>query len=288
MIPLAVSSWSWHRDFYAGRLHLADVPGAAAALGFNQVELNDFMLPSPRLGRVRRFFSTRPAGPEQSWRYDDRSLHQVKAALAQAGVGCLAWTVDADLTVPGAYWPAHQRYLHRAMRAAHLLGAPILRVSVGGRADQPILADGRVANRLGKLVMATQRLCPGLTLAVENHWGITTDFRRLLAILDRARTTLPAAYRSQLGVCFDPGNVPDGDRAEAWPHLAWQAVHFHLKTHTFSTRGDESAIPYDLIFAMLTDSGYAGATTIEYEGDGEAADGIRRSGALWVRLMGAG
>jgi sugar phosphate isomerase/epimerase len=285
VIPLAVSSWSWHSDFYAGHLHLADVPAAAVALGFDQVELNDFMLPSPRFGRVRRFFSVRPAGPQQSWRYDDASLHRLKAELDRTGVHCLAWTVDADLTVPGRYWPAHERYLHRAMGTARLLGATVLRVSVGGAADQSVLADGRVVNRLGKLVMASQRLCPGLTLAVENHWGITTDFRRLLAILDGARMTLPAAYREQVGVCFDPGNLPAADRAEGWPYLAWQARHFHFKTHTFTPSGDESTLPYDLILAMLVDSGYTGATTIEFEGDGDPADGIRRSAALWLRLM---
>ncbi len=285
MVPLAVSSWSWHEDFYAGRLTLLDVPGAAASLGLDQVELNDFMLPSPRLGRVRRFFMTRPAGPAHAWRYADTTLHQLKAELARTGVGCLAWTVDSDLTVPGRYWPSQERYLHRAMDVARLLGAPILRLTLGGDPAQDLLADGRAANRLGKLVMESRRLCPDLTLAVENHWGITTDYRRLLAILDRANTTLPKVYRPQLGVCFDPGNVPPADRAEAWPHLAWRAVHFHLKTHAFTPNGDESAIPYDLLFRILADAEYAGATTIEFEGVGDAGVGIRQSVALWLRLM---
>lgn len=285
MVPLAVSSWSWHREFYAGRLNLLHVPAAAAALGLDRVELNDFMLPSPRFGRVRRLLMARPAGPAHAWRYADATLQRLKSGLDRAGVGCLAWTVDSDLTVPGAYWPSQARYLRRAMQTARLLDAPVLRLTLGGHPDQSSLADGRAANRLGKLVLESQRRCPGLILAVENHWGITTDYRRLIAILDMAQRTLPPAYRAQLGVCFDPGNVPPADRAEAWPHLAWRAVHFHLKTHSFTPDGDESAIPYDLILRILADRGYTGATTLEFEGDDDPAAGIRRSMALWLRLM---
>ncbi len=160
MVPLAVSSWSWHEDFYAGRLTLLDVPAAAASLGLDQVELNDFMLPSPRLGRVRRFFMARPAGPAHAWRYDDATLHRLKAELDRTGVGCLAWTVDSDLTVPGRYWPSQERYLHRAMDVARLLGAPVLRLTLGGDPAQDILADGRAANRLGKLVLESQTTLP--------------------------------------------------------------------------------------------------------------------------------
>jgi len=285
MVPLAVSSWSWHEDFYAGRLTLLDVPAAAASLGLDQVELNDFMLPSPRFGRVRRLLSARPAGPLNAWRYDDATFSQLKAELKRTGVGCLAWTVDSDLTVPGRYWPSQERYLHRAMDAAQTLGASILRLTLGGHPDDSILADGRAANRLGRLGLESQRRAPGLILAVENHWGLTTDFRRLLSILDTANLTLPALYRPQLGVCFDPGNVPPADRAEGWPHLAWRAVHFHFKTHAFTPAGDESAIPYDLLLRILADREYGGATVIEFEGEGEAATGIRRSVGLWLRLM---
>ena len=285
MIPLAVSSWSWHDDFYAGRLNLLDVPAAAASLGLDQVELNDFMLPSPRLGRVRRLFMARPAGPAHAWRYSDATLHRLKAELDRTGVGCLAWTVDSDLTVPGRFWPSQARYLNRAMQTAKVLGASVLRLTLGGHPDQSPVADGRAANRLAKLTRESQQICPGLTLAVENHWGLSTDFRRLLAILDRADTILPAHERDQLGLCFDPGNVPPADRAEAWPHLAWRAVHFHFKTHTFTPGGDEAAIPYDLLFRILADRAYVGASVIEFEGDGDAGAGIRQSVALWLRLM---
>ena len=51
---LAAGAWCWHDDYYAGRWSLLDQPAGAASAGLTAIECNDFMLPPPRLSRLRR------------------------------------------------------------------------------------------------------------------------------------------------------------------------------------------------------------------------------------------
>ena len=85
----------------------------------------------------------------------------------------------------------------------------------------------------------SERRAPGLTITVENHWGVSTDIDRHLQIVDQVAAGLPAvAARAQFGCCFDPGNMPEGaGRARWWPALAARATHYHLKTARFDADG---------------------------------------------------
>lgn len=278
---LAAGAWCWHDAYYAGRWSLLDQPAGARAAGLTAIECNDFMLPPPRLSRVRRpLLSLLPAAPPELWRYSRATLRRLRADAEARGVRILAWAINSDLAVSGRGWPAQQLYLRRGQSAARLLAAPLLRVTLGGSGETPRSHDALIARRLAALVQASPA-----SVTLENHWGVSTDIARHLEIFDAAVAALPDALRPRLGCCFDPGNVPEGpDRPRWWRELARRANHFHLKTTAFDAAGDEAHLPHAEIFDLLAEVGYRGPTTIEYAGDGDPVEGLRQSAALYARL----
>jgi sugar phosphate isomerase/epimerase len=280
---LAVSSWSWHAAYYEGAWSLLDLPAAAAALGITNIECNDFMLPPPRLSRIRRpLLSLLPGAPPELWRYSRAGLRRLAADTFAHRVSILAWTVNSDFAAPAHRWPAQRRYLRRGLAAAQLLQAPLLRVNLGGSPATPRSRDEVIARRLAEFVILSQRYYPGVTVTVENHWGISTDIDRHLAIFDRANDRLQPRLRALFGCCFDPANMPDSSQRPAWwRELALRANHYHLKTTAFDAAGEDQNLPHAWLFQLLQEVGYRGKVTVEYAGDGPATEGVRQSASLF-------
>lgn len=275
---LAVSSWCWHDAYYHGRFSLLDLPAAAAELGFSAVELNDFILPPPRLSRLRRPLLRLSLAPDELWRYTAANLNRLRVALDAAGVTCLAWTIDSNLAVSALKWPWQQHYIRQGLNAARLLNAPMLRLTLGGRPDTPAALDNRLIGRLASIVQFSQAIYPGVTLVVENHWGISEDIGRLLAIVRRAQGQLPAGLSAHLGICFDPSNIPHPQPEHHWPALASAARHVHFKT------GHSHPLNYPALFTLLRQANYQGHFTLEFEGDGNIKEGVLSSIALFKKM----
>lgn len=283
---LAVSSWSWHEDYYQGKWSLMDLPEAAAHLGFDLVECNDFMLPPPRYSRVRRpLLSPWPGLPPDLWRYSRHSLHRLRKVAAANDVRVLAWTVNSDLVVSNGRWPLQWLYLRLGVAAARKLEASFLRLTLGGRVNAPANADGLIVRRLARFVEASQRWYPGLSITVENHWGISTDIERHLKLLKRVDQSLPSPLGRCFGCCFDPGNIPEkGDRWRFWRELAACANHYHFKILEFDTAGNDPALPHEELFNLLREMGYQGNVTVEFGGEGAPETAVRQAMALFRRL----
>ncbi|MBW7886690.1 MAG: TIM barrel protein, partial [Caldilineaceae bacterium] len=240
-LPLAAGAWCWHDDYYAGRWSLLDQPTGAAAAGLAAIECNDFMLPPPRLSRVRqRLLDLLPGAPPELWRYSRATLHRLQTNAQANGVHILAWAINSDFTVAGRYWPAQLLYLRRGMAAARLLAVPLLRVTLGGNAETPRSRDALIVQRLATLVQASPT-----PVTLENHWGVSADIERHVQIFDAVVAALPTGLRARFGCCFDPGNLAEGpQRPQWWRMLAHRANHFHLKTTDFDAAGDEVQLPY--------------------------------------------
>ncbi len=58
------------------------------------------------------------------------------------------------------------------------------------------------------------------------------------------------------------------------------AIHVHAKSREFNAQGEETQIDYRMCLEALKTAGYAGAISIEYEGDGDPAIGIKRTREL--------
>ena len=270
-MKIAVSAWSFHEPLYAGRLRQSDVPAEVAALGFRHVELLEMFLwrkPPGILERVLRR-AIPPASPTVD--YSHATLHELAGARLRAGTQLVCWAVDTDLTIADADTRhAQLAHLATAIEAARFLGAPMLRITTGGKEGEAD-AVGRAVDTLRAVLPAA--MARGVKLAVENHLDLSADPNMLVEIV----TALKSPY---VGVCLDLGNFREGQAGEGIKLLAPHAIHVHAKSHSFSADGEETTIHYGMAMQALRSAGYEGMLSIEFEGDGLPANGIRNTKAL--------
>ena len=266
----AVSAWSFHEPLYAGKLRQADVPAEVAALGFRHIELLEmFLWKSPGiLERVLRR-TTPQASPTADYSHD--TLNELRGARLRAGTQLACWATDTDLTIADADTRRAQlSHVATAIEAARFLGAPMLRITTGGQ-TRDSSAVGRVIDTLHTLLPVA--MASGIKLAIENHLGLSADPNSLVEIV----TALNSPY---VGVCLDLGNFHEGEADEGIKLLAPHAIHVHCKSHSFDSSGEETKINYRMAMETLRVAGYDGILSIEFEGDGHPAEGIRKTKAL--------
>lgn len=241
------------------------------------------MLPPPRLSRIRRpLFSFLPGSPPELWRYSWLTLRQLSTRAVENQVSILAWTINSDFAVPARHWLAQQLYHKLGVAAARQLQAPLLRINLGSSPETPLAYDRMIVRRLAKFIAGSQRGYPGVTITLENHWGISTDIERHLYLYDQVAAQLTPSLRGKFGCCFDPGNMPESSERERWwQELAMRANHFHLKTKEFDDEELEKTLPHTYLFELLQSAGFMGRITIEYAGDGGASEGVKRSAQLF-------
>ncbi|QLQ06590.1 MAG: hypothetical protein HZY76_11455 [Anaerolineae bacterium] len=212
-LTLAAGAWCWHDAYYAGRWSLLDQPAGRAA-GLTAIECNDFMLPPPRLSRLRQpLLGLLPGAPPELWRYSRTSLRQLQANAQTQGVQLLTWAINSDFTASGSAWPAQQLYLRRGLArpvnwpppaARHPGRQP--RDAACARVDCPA-AGGPGAGQP----------CP---VTLENHWnqhGYRATWRSSTRPPRPCRTGNARAWAaaSTLATCPKTGSVRTG--GVSWP-----------------------------------------------------------------------
>jgi sugar phosphate isomerase/epimerase len=179
--------------------------------------------------------------------------------------------VDTDLTIADADTRRAQlAHMATAIQAAKFLGAPMVRITTGGQAGDSS-AVGRAIDTLRTALPVA--MASGLKLAIENHWGLSADAPALVEIVTALNSPC-------LGVCLDLGNFRAGEADAGIRVLAPHAIHVHCKSHAFDANGEETKINYGAAMQALRSAGYDGVLSIEFEGDGPPADGIRRTRLL--------
>ncbi len=282
MMDIAISSWSFHDELYSGKLRLPDVPYRVHDLGYGAVELQDmFLWPRPPnpiarvLGRKAREFN--------QYVYDRKTLMRTRLHRLRSGTRLICWSIDSDLTASeGPDRQKQKAYLAGALETAVFLGAPLIRVTLGGERGVNAEADRTAYSRAAydRAVELMSSVLPVVTarnvkLAIENHGGLSND----PAVLAEFVQHFHSPY---LGVCLDFGNF-EGDPKDfpkSLGSLAPHAIHVHAKSREFNTSGEEKHIDYRMCLSALKSTGYQGMISIEYEGDGDPADGIKRTREL--------
>jgi L-ribulose-5-phosphate 3-epimerase len=282
-MKLAVSAWSFHTPLYAGKLRQPDVPAEVAALGIRHVELLEMFLwrkPPSILQRAlhRSPFSLREAGRRAGDEgrptvdYSRDTLNDLRGARLRAGTQLVCWAVDTDLTLTDTdARRAQLAHIATAIEAARFLGAPLLRITTGGKEGDSV---GLAVDTLRSVLPAV--MAGGVKLAIENHFGLSADPHTLAEIV----TALNSPH---VGVCLDLGNFREGEADEGFRLLAPHAIHVHAKSCAFGSDGEETKINYRAAMQALHSAGYDGVLSIEFEGDGSPADGIRKTKALIER-----
>ena len=227
-----------------------------------------FLYPRPP-NPVARLFG-RKAPPFDPYQYDRRTLQKVRLNRLRSGTRQICWTIDTDLTVnAGPDRQKQKAYLAGAIEAANYLDAPLIRFTLGGAKDDRAAYDRAVELMSSVLPVA---IALHVKFAIENHGGLSGDPAVLAEFVQHFHS--PA-----LGVCLDFGNF-EGDRSIGMQTLAPHAIHVHAKAREFDAQGEETQIDYRMCLDVLKAVNYAGAISIEYEGDGDPAMGITRTRAL--------
>ncbi len=273
-MKIAVSAWSFHTPLYAGKLRQADVPAEVAALGFRHVELLEMFLWRKSPGILQRVLRRAVPQASPTMDYSRDTLNELRGARLRAGTQLVCWAVDTDLTITDTDTRRAQlTHIGTAIEAARFLGAPLLRITTSGK-EGDSAAVGRAVDALRVVLPAV--IAGGVKLAIENHFGLSADPSALVEIVE-------ALHSPHVGVCLDLGNFREGETQPGIQLLAPHAIHVHCKSHSFDADGEETKINYGAAMQTLRTAGYDGVLSIEFEGDGSPADGVRKTKSLIVK-----
>ncbi|MDA2939317.1 TIM barrel protein, partial [Acidobacteria bacterium AH-259-A15] len=246
---LSCETYSFRDKFRSGELTLESAPAFYRKLGIRGIAINASYLQSQ----------------------DGEYLEGIKRALREEQRVLTAVTLGGNLVSDDE--AANRKQIEknkRLLRAAHYLGAPVVRINVGrtGRgdvADQTVGVERAIAAFREMLPLAKEL---GIRMTIENHGGPSKTANGILRII---KGTDPA----WVGACPDFGNWEDKAAMYAEiEKLAPFAYHTHVKSYEFDRYGNETTIDYRRALDPLESTGYGAALSIEFEGKGDPVQGV--------------
>jgi L-ribulose-5-phosphate 3-epimerase len=267
-IRLAVSTYSyWH--FRGDRYPVERVIENAAELGFEGVEV------------LHRQMA------DESAPY----LNKVKQLAFKNGLGLPMLSIHQDFVHPEA---AERKkdiaHTERCLGLAAHMGIPAIRLNSGRwntiasfddlmkvRGNEPAI-KGYTNGDAFRWVVDSIRAClpraeqTGVVMALENHWGLTTDVDVLLGIWREVNSPW-------LVINADTGNFP-GDPYEGIAKLAPHASIVQAKTYYGGGEWYTLNLDYKRIAKILRDAGFKGWVSLEMEGKEDPATAVPKSLAV--------
>ncbi|GMV82413.1 MAG: hypothetical protein AMXMBFR7_35970 [Planctomycetota bacterium] len=255
---IGISSWSFNKMLFAKQMDLFQVFAAVRGLGVRKVELNN------------HFFASQ----------EEAYLGALKDAADRYGVRVVNLAVDDkgfDLSSPDE--AQRKEAVARTVRwieTAARLDCPFVRNNSGG---QDAAACARSFSELA--AEARER---GRRIAIEAHGGFSSDAAQLLPILAAVREREPQ------GVALIPdfGNVritPERDRYAQIEAMAPFAALCHPKMHDFDAFGEQPEWDTQRLVSIVARAGFRGPWIVEFEGQEEAFEGLRKSLVLLSRCL---
>jgi L-ribulose-5-phosphate 3-epimerase len=164
------------------------------------------------------------------------------------------------------------------MRAAHRLGAPVVRINVGntGRVnvDDTLGVERVVAAFNNELLPLAKEL--KMKISIENHGGVSKTAANVVKII---KATDP----KWVGALVDFGNFPPDVRYSEIETVAPYAFVTHVKIGSFDEKGEATDYDFPRVLKMLKKVHYKGPISIEYESKGDPVEGVRNTKALIVK-----
>lgn len=264
-LPLAVSTYSyWH--LRGEKFPIEKVIEEAAVIGFDGVEI------------LHRQMT------EESPAY----LTKLKRMAFEHGLSLPMLSIHQDFVFPGqAEREKHIAHTVRCVEMAARMGIPAIRLNSGRwktvpsfddlmkvKGDEPPLQGYVEKDAIDWCVESINKCLPacereGVTLCLENHWGLTTKVENVLAIHK-------AVNSPWLGVNVDTGNYP-GDPYEGLTKLAPVATIVQAKTYYGGGVWYSLDLDYARIAKILRGAGFKGWVSLEMEGKEEASAAVRKS-----------
>lgn len=262
LYTISLAQWSYHRAARSGATTTMAFPGVALREhGIDAVEYVSTLFPRKDLAAEAKELRTR---------CDDLRVRSLLIMVdAEGALG------DPDGAARARAVANHEKWLD----AAATLGCHSIRVNAESRGapgeQERLAADGLRA------------LCEladgyGLSVLVENHWGLSSTAPWLMAVMRRVD-------HPRIGTLPDFGNFDPKvqDRYDAVRAMMPLARAVSAKSNGFDDAGNETATDYQRMLRIVVDSGYRGRVGIEYEGSGlSERDGIDATKRLLERVHG--
>ncbi len=261
-VQLAIASYSyWH--FRESKVTIEQVVEKAAALGVAGVDVLHRQMDLPE---------------KEPLTADHRGyLARLKRHAARHGVSYCCLSIHQDFVDPDpAFLKAQVEHTKKCIEIAYALGIGVVRINSGrwntiksfddlmkARGIEPILPGYTEDDGFKWCVDSLNQCIPkaeecGVTLAVENHWGLTRSPEGLLRIAKEITSPW-------VGVMLDTGNFLE-DPYDKLAMVAPKAVYVQAKTYFGGGEWYTLKLDYPRIAKILADAGYRGWVALEMEG----------------------
>jgi len=281
-IKLGIASYSyWH--FKTERVPIETVIDKAAALGVEGVDILHRQMDIPE---------------KEPLTSDHRAyLARLKRHAFRKGMDLVALSIHQDFVDPDPAFRRQQvEHTLKCIEIAYALGVPCIRLNSGrwntiqsfddlmkARGIEPVLPGVSEDQGFRWCQECIQECLPkaaecGVTLALENHWGLTRTPEGLLRVLD----AVPSPW---LGALMDTGNFLE----QPYPKLeqiAARAVYVQAKTYPGGGEWYTLDLNYRRIAKILKAAGYTGYVSLEMEGKQDPEIAVPKSIAMLRKAFG--
>lgn len=253
---ISCETYSLRDLLFSRRASLEDTPALLKELQIPGIAVNDMFFPS----------------------WETSYLEKLKKAIADSGRVITALIMEGNLAMDDP--SARQRQIETdiaKIRAAGFLGAPVVRINLGGTGDpekDDTVGVERCISAFKEMLPLAKKL--KIKMTIENHGGVSRTADNILKVI---KGTDP----KWVGSCLDFGNWPEEVRYESCQKLAPYTYHTHAKSYSFREDGEEARIDYGRILKMLRDARYKGALSIEFEGGGDPLEGVKKTRDLLLK-----
>jgi sugar phosphate isomerase/epimerase len=262
---LGISSYSyWH--FRGPKYPLDSVLNHAADIGVQGVEILHQQMESE----------------EPSY------CNRIKRTAFTLGLDLIALSIHQNFVSPDI--DVRQRHVEHTLHCidlAYRMGIPSIRLNSGRwgtvesfddlmalQGEEPPLDGYMEKDAFEWCAECIQKCLPlaescGVTLALENHWGLTRKPEGVLKLVDEASSPW-------LAVLMDTGNFLESPYG-ALEKLAPHAVYVHAKTYYGGGEWYTLDLDYHCIAEILNRSGFKGYISLEFEGKEDPMTGVPKS-----------
>ena len=287
IFKIAVMTWSFQFKVWKGELKATDIPGIVSDMGVDAIEWEAKTFRDLRDGREAMFKAAPPAFfTELRKAADDAGVRN--RVLSAGGPFYLASVDQAGLQQALDYY-------RQWVEPAQILGSDILRVELycNAPAGPNRAAEAKKLSMAGLQALLDETADTNLIINVENHHGISSQpewLADLVRSMDNPRIGLTADtnnFRVDQNMPYER-NFDDlpryVDRYQGLETLMPLANWVSAKSYAFDGTGYEVSMNYPRIIDIITKSGYTGYLSVEYEGEGDTVEGVRKTVEMFERL----
>ena len=264
--PIAVSTYSYWRYRKDTKLPIEDCIDLAAEAGFDAVEILHV----------------------QMTREDNAYLQMLKQRAFVNGLDLCGFSTHQGFVSPDPdYRKRNIDHTLKCIELAYKLGIPTIRVNTGrwgtiksfddlmkAKGIEPRLEGYTDEEGFKWVIDSLEKCLPkaeecGVTLGLENHWGLGRTAEGVLKIVD-------AIDSPWLQVTADTGNFFER-QYEQFEMMAPKTVYVQAKTYFGGGTWYTLDINYDRVAGILKNAGYQGYISLEFEGQESHKTAIPKS-----------